>query len=366
MPNYQHWYGLDDPNYGYGRHLKGYLSGVPKTVVFDPKASVAVNMNVPSWSKGWWRGQYRACFTMWETDTLPSWFLRYLPFYEQLIVPCDHNVELFSRHHPNVSKAQEGVDAKLFAPRDVPRLDRFQFRAGGSLWLRKGLDVVVDVFNKLNLPDADLRLKVAPHAHDVPKQNFGPNIYLDRHWMTEEEQVEWFAQADCMIAPSRGEGWGLIPMQTIAMGIPTIMSLTTGHLEFAHLATGQIPCGKSPAVSLGGQWSEPDKDALADLMLDHYRKWSHYKQQATANVAEIRKYTWKEASRQLLSVLPTGELLDTDVWDDRIIIFKVRAKRTIRADIHNNHIDRKAGEVFSVTDGEYQVLYDSGAVEPYE
>lgn len=361
--NYQHWHGYPDKRYGYGRHLEGYLSGVPKNVVFDPKASVSVNMNVPNAAEGWWEGQYKACFTMWETDTIPSWFLRYLPLYDHIIVPCDHNVELFSRHHPRVSKAQEGIDTKLFRPTDVPRLDKFQFRAAGSLWYRKGFDVLVDVFNKLKLPDAELHIKAAPHARDTPTTNLGPNIYLHRQWMTEQEQVEWFAQADCMVAPSRGEGWGLIPMQTIAMGIPTIMTLTTGHLEFAHLATGTVSCGFSQSPTLGGWWSEPNREELAAQMLAHYNNRDTFKQQAMTNVSSIAKYTWKEASRQLLACLPVGELLDTDQWEESFVTIEVRALRKVTADIHKRSIRQNAGDVFSVTDGEYQVLFDAGMVE---
>lgn len=339
------------------------MSGVPKGVVFDPKASVSVNMNVPNANKGWWKGQHRAVFTMWETDTLPSWFLRYVPLYDQIIVPCEHNLELFSQHHKNVSKVQEGIDTKIFYPRNTPRLDRFQFRAAGSLWYRKGLDVVVDVFNKLNLPDADLHIKAAPQAKDTPTEHIGQNVYLHRGWMTEEEQCEWFAQADCFVAPSRGEGWGLIPMQTIAMGIPTIMSLSTGHLEFAHLATGTVSCGTSPSPSLGGRWSEPNRDELADQMLAHYKHWESKKAEAMANVPAIAKYTWKEASRQLLACLPTGELLSTDDWEPSFVAIQVKAIKKVEADIGPNRIRHKQGDVFSVTEGEYQVLFDARMIE---
>jgi len=360
--NYQNWYGLMDTRYGYGRHASGFISNAPKTVRFDPKASVSVYFGLPRDNKGWWEGAWKSVFTMWETDELPSWFVRYLPLYDQIVVPCKHNLELFSRYHNNVSQVHEGVDRKIFYPRDVPRLDRFQFRAAGSLWRRKGLDILVEVFNKLGLPDADLTIKAAPHAHDVPTGKLGDNIYLERRWMSEEEQCQWFAEADCFVAPARGEGWGLIPTQTISMGIPTIVSLSSGQLEFAHMATGTVSCRKTLADTIG-RWDEPDRDELADQMLAHYNNYSAMKELALQNAPLTKEFSWQKAVKQLLSVLPEGELLDTDKWTPSFAYVTVRALKPIKADIANAHIRQPKDAIFEVTDGQYQVLYDSGSVE---
>jgi glycosyltransferase involved in cell wall biosynthesis len=360
--NYQNWYGLQDVRYGYGRHASGFIDHAPKTVRFDSKASVAVYFGLPRDNKGWWDGAWKSVFTMWETDELPSWFVRYLPLYDQIIVPCQHNLELFSKYHDNVSQVPEGVDRKIFYPRDTPRMDRFQFRAAGSLWKRKGLDVLVEVFNSLKLSDADLTIKAAPHAHDVPTQNLGDNIYLERRWMTEEEQCVWFSEADCFVAPARGEGWGLIPTQTISMGIPTIVSLSSGQLEFSHLATGVVSCRKSAAESIG-RWDEPDRDELADQMLDHYNNWAAKKEQAMVNAEKMKEFSWPKAVKKLVSVLPQGELLDTDRWQPSFAYVTVKALKPVKADIGKAEIRQPKDAIFEVTDGQYQVLYDSGSVE---
>lgn len=360
--NYQHWHGFNDIRFGYGRHVMGYVQHVPAGVTLDPKASVSVYMGVPMGVKGFYKGQWKVNFTMWESDVLSDRFALYVPLYDQIIVPCDHNVELFSRYHPNVHKVQEGVDRTIFYPREVPRKDRFQFRAGGSLWRRKGLDVLVEVFNRLALPDADLRIKAAPHALDVPKHDLGPNIYLDRNWMTEEEQCQWFAEADCFVAPSRGEGWGLIPLQTISMGIPTIVSNTSGQLEFAHLATGRVNCSKQYG-DMPGRWDEPDRDQLAEQMLDHYRNYEAKKKQAMVNAELSSVFSWEAAAQQLVDALPVGELLDTDEFEELAAVVTVRALKPVDAQIGRHRIQQPKGAVFEVNEGPYQVLFDNGAVE---
>ena len=359
--NFQHWHGTDDPRYGYGRQLKGFVDHIPQGVVLDKDASVDVYMGQPQFNKGWNKQAYRVCFTMYETDKIPETMAMYLGLYDKIIVPCDHNVELFSKYHRNVAKVQEGVDFSLFRPTVVPRLDRFQFRCGGSLWLRKGIDIVIEAFRKLNLPDADLRIKVTPKAGGVPDHVDGDNIYVDREWMTDEEQVRWFAEADCFVAPARGEGWGLIPMQTIAMGIPTIMSLTSGHLEFADFATGTVPCGKSKS-HLGGWWDEPDVDALVEQMRDHYENHSQKKKQAAKNARSIKRFTWDAAVAQLLEAVPEGTQLKNPVWQPTGVGIRVQAVRNVTADIGRHSYRQKKGDIFEVTDGAYEVLYTNGYV----
>ncbi len=61
-----------DTRYGYGRHASGFISNAPKTVRFDPKASVSVYFGLPRDNKGWWDGAWKSVFTMWETDELPG------------------------------------------------------------------------------------------------------------------------------------------------------------------------------------------------------------------------------------------------------------------------------------------------------
>lgn len=357
--NYQSWRGFDDPRYGYGRHTCGYTQNIPANVRLNPKASVDVFMGVPDVNLGWWEGQYRVLHTMWETDELPAEFSRYLVSYDQIVVPCQHNVTLFSRYHPNVVAVPEGVDRSIFCPQQTQPNKVFQFRAGGSLWARKGLDLVVEAFNRLNLPDSELRLKVAPHCRDAPSTPLGDRIFMDREWMTEEEQVAWLAQADCFIAASRGEGWGLMPTQTISMAVPTILSLTSGHLEFADLATATVPCTPVKGYPVGN-WDEPDLDTLCEKMLWAYENRTEARRIARDKAEGMDRFSWEAASQALVDCLPVGKLLKTSTWVEPT--FRVVALRNITADIGETHVRQSRGDEFTATNCQYQVLHASGAV----
>lgn len=360
--NYQSWVGFIDGRFGYGAMLLGFLDHAPETVTFNEKASTQVYMGVPVAHKGWWKGQHRVLFTMWETDVLPHSFIRYLPKYDQILVPCKHNVELFSQHHPHVSAVPLGVDTTFWTPQPKKQNTKFQFRAGGSLWKRKGLDIVVKAFNELALPDAELRIKAAPHARDVPDNIESDTVFLDRQWMSLEDQREWFNQADCFIAASRGEGFGLMPLQAIALGVPTIVSLSSGQQEFAHLATSTIRCGKSQSETIG-KWDEPNISELKEAMLWHYNNRDESHKKAIALAPQSDEFTWQKASQKLVDAVPAGTLLKTKTFEESFTDAKVVALKDFKADIGRRTIKARKGDVLVVTDGEYQVLHDSGHVQ---
>lgn len=356
--NYQSWTGCLDPKFGYGSMLDGFVSNAPKTVTFDPKASVNVYMSVPHTAGGWWDGQHRVLFTMWETDQLPKTFTRWLSQYDQVLVPCNHNVELFSQHHNNVSYVPLGVDRTFWKPHPQTRTGPFRFHAGGSLWMRKGLDIVVRAFNNLRLPDAELHIKAAPHAKDTPTRNLGANIVMHRNWMSLDMQRTWFLEGDVFIAASRGEGFGLMPLQAISLGIPTIVSTTTGQEQFAHLATGVVSCRKSAAETVG-QWDEPNQDELEQLMMDHYRNWADRKEQAVVNAKLADQFSWKKAVNKLVAAIPTGTALSTDTWVKPNVVVPVTLHRNLNCDIGKNSYTFRKGVTYEVPENVYLVLKDA-------
>lgn len=347
---------MGDMKVGYGSMLNGFVANAPKGVVFDKHASVNVHMQIPTTVKGWFKGQYRVLFTMWETDTVPHFMHPWFEQFDQLLVPCEHNLELFSSWHHNIKVVPLGVDLGVWRKSPERVDEKFRFHCGGSLWFRKGLDVAVRAFKELNLPDAELHIKAAPHAFDVEEVKH-PNIVFHREWMGLDTQVKWFDKADCFIAPARGEGFGLMPLQAVAMGIPTIVSETTGQRDFMHLATWTVPCRKSKAQTVG-LWDEPDIRVLKEAMLDAYRR-----RPARKRPAGVSKFSWVEASRKLVAALPAGDLLDKPDWQVPTVTVRVRALRPVNAEIARNKYVIAAGETAFITPGAYQVLSDSGAVE---
>ena len=333
---------------------------VPDDITLHEHADVMVNMLQPYQIKGFYKGQHRTCFTMWESTELHPRGALWIRFYDQILVPCDHNVELFLRYHKNVKKVPLGVDHKVWKATPRPENKRFRFHAGGSQWLRKGLDIVLEAFKRADL-DAELHLKPNPEAHGVPPLILPDNVFMHRHWFTQDETVKFFNDADCYIAATRGEGFGLMPLQAMAMGIPTIINASSGQAEFADLASIVVPHGQSKSL-YGGLWDETDPDDLAEAMRHMYANHSTYKLEAVTRVPKTRPWSWKNAARKLADSLPIGSLLPNLEWEDAILIMPLRVKRKVSGSINGREFTYLPDRDYQVPENIYQVLLDGGYV----
>ena len=308
--NFQDWSGMSDEKYGYGALRAGFRNHVPSHVRFDGRASSTVWMGLPDHFPGALEGSYKSLFTMVETDRVPDGWLPFLGEFDQVIVPCEANVRVFKKLHPNVKKVPLGVDRDVYFPASFVPNTRFRFHCGGSLWKRKGLDLVLEAFLRLGV-DAELHIKCAPHMMDMPKVSAREDIIVHREWMPEWELANWFRKADCFVAPSRGEGWGLFGLQSIACGTPTILSDTSGHREYHHLATVVVPTYPVDAPD-GGVWDETSPDVLADVMLNVYENALKARSDAMRQVPGTYAFSWENASQRLLEAIPEGTLLDNE------------------------------------------------------
>ena len=358
--NYQNWRGTEDPRFGYGAMLDNFRSAVPAGVTLDSRASVEIYMGVPRYIGRWTKGSYKVLYTMWETDELREDFVRWLPKFEQILVPCQENVDLFSQHHSSVTHVPIGIDTKFWKPVHKERDGKFRFHAGGSLWRRKGLDLLVEAFRLAKIPDAELHIKVAPHAHDVPSRIGVENVFLHRNWMSREQQRDWYSLADCFVAPARGEGFGLMPLQAIAMGIPTIITATSGQSQYKDLATGVVGHTKVKADSVGF-WDEAIMDELVHEMIFHYQ--TDQRAMATANAKEVKRFSTQSAAKKLVASVPEGTLLENPTIEEAYVLVDMEVTKKCACETNGRMQQFVPGVTYQVTEDTYEVMYPSGYIK---
>jgi glycosyltransferase involved in cell wall biosynthesis len=173
-----------------------------------------------------------------------------------------------------------GVDTDVFYHKDRFKSTPFTFVHVGSPSTRKNTQLVVDAFIKLFGKSEDYRLILKsngpPDARNkVNGVNLGSlynvnNIDIIDYYLTDHELASLFWKSNCMVYPTRGEGWGMAPFQSIATGLPTICTNRTACVEFAHLSVA-LEADMSRANQFGiyevGEWADPKLDDVCDKML---------------------------------------------------------------------------------------------------
>lgn len=272
-------------------------------------AGVACWLSYPSHARGWYEGQHAAIFTMWEATELPEAFRETLHAFDTCLVPSEQNRELFSNFHPNVKVVHLGIDpdAWHYTSRRPPG-QFFDILVAGS-GARKGTDIAYEAFLAAfpdgswgDGPEPRLIMK-APKIQDF----LHDRLVQFNGYLSAEDEIELYSSVHAMIAPSRGEGFGLQPLQGLAQGIPTILTDAHGHGSFAKLGFA-VPAelAKAKYFMLGeaGEWWEPDFDACVDHLRYVYDHWdSACEDMVTSAQLVARDFTWERSAKAFVDAI---------------------------------------------------------------
>jgi len=225
---------------------------------------------------------------------------------------------------------------------------------------------VLEVFLKMGLPDAELHIKIVPPYLAAPKNLDYPNVVVHDQWMTVEDEADLVRSVDGFISVSRGEGFGLMPLQAISAGVPTIVSDAHGHREFSDLATHRIPTRLVP-TNKGqwqnvGDWDEPDHEAVAEAIKDLYNNRDRYRQQAETHAGETAAFNWGASADQLLHAAKPTERRVSGGWEPLEPTCEIEVRRRVKADIGKHHVDLHPGVKYRVFLNIRNVLKESGAL----
>lgn len=338
------------------------------------QTNVVTWVSTPGHARGWHKGQYAVLFSMWEAMRLPESYREYLHNFDQIIVPSDHNLELFGKYHPNVSVAYLGVDPSewFYVPRRPPA-DEFRFMVGGS-GQRKGVDLVVKAFRKVfktwpaDMPVPKLILK-NPKGEDY----FGDRIEVIAGHLSDADEQSLYESVHCYVQPSRGEGFGLQPLQAMAQGIPTILTAAHGHASFAHLGYGLSSKPSTSAYFIygdAGDWWEPDFAELCDHMLDVYTNYASAVE-VGKHAAEVvaKEFTWERTAQRYIDVIGMDRLTtpytgDGSWFTPEAKLYPIVVRREWRADIAGQMFLFKPGVTYYEVADIKRILFEGDVLDP--
>jgi len=253
-------------------------------------------------------------YTMYEGTGLPDEWARHInEKAERLLVPSEWLVDVFREHGVKpqipIHVVPGGVDVDEFPIIDTPPPEHqpYTFLAFGDRGSRKGLDTAWRAFYHAFRDSRDVRLVVKSRPTNLvflSTARGDPRVSVWREDVRSLADV--FAQVDCFVFPTKGEGWGMPPREAAAMGLPVICTRFGGCESGIDQWALPINNYKMTAATLrgGGQWAMPDVDETADLMRWCYENRLEAKQRGVQSAHWLRdNQTWDHSAQKLIELL---------------------------------------------------------------
>jgi glycosyltransferase involved in cell wall biosynthesis len=236
------------------------------------------------------KGNYKLALAMffWEESHVPVDTIKLLAdSFDAIISPARSvtSALINSGLHIPVATIGQPVDIDRYAALAASRRPRQQvttFLHVSSCFKRKGIDVLLTAWAEAFTSADNVRLviKTFPNPHNDAGQQvaalrelhpqLAPIEIISRD-VEIEEMPQFYADADVMVLPTRGEGYNLPALEAMAAGLPLIVTGYGGHRDFcgedqARLIAYRFAPSESHVSDHHSMWLEPDVNDLVDAL----------------------------------------------------------------------------------------------------
>lgn len=192
-----------------------------------------------------------------------------------------------------------GVDQSIFngdKPSDKLE-DKYIFINVGKWEIRKGHDILVDIFNKAFTKEDNVELWmvnynsfIGPEGNDQWMQLYknsplGDKIKTYPRLPSQNILARVMSYADCGIFPSRGEGWNNEAIEIMAMNKPLIITNYSAHTEYCNEKNSYLIDIDNTTEAIDGIW------------FNGYGSWASIEQRQIDQIIEHMRYVYKNNIR---------------------------------------------------------------------
>lgn len=202
----------------------------------SPKSKVQLYFGSPPGF--FYKHQYKIQMTQWESTRIQQHWVDHATEYNEWWTANQFGANAFIEAGVPQEKMfiyEHGIDSLTWTPKKRGLNNKIRFLHIDSGSPRKRSDLAIEAFKIAfgNNPNYELTLKYshekqtkADWSNERVLKNFGEwesiNIRHIRNNLSLEDMVNLFHYHDVLIYPSEGEGFGLIPLQALATGMPVI------------------------------------------------------------------------------------------------------------------------------------------------
>jgi len=297
-----------------------------------------------------------------ETDAIPTRWVGICNRYDLLVVPSHFCRDVYRAHGVTVPMmvVHHGLESEYRPYKIKQRSQPFVFYQPASphFGRRKGIPELVRCYKRAFPDRSDVLLRIRtsqPELAIEAAQPFNgldalpPIELLDAHTDSTAEFAAAYGDAHCTVHPTRGEGFGLIPFQSIACETPVIAPKHTGLSEYlnndnAWLLKSQIPMIRDPGAA-DRFLRLIDEDHLIQLLQQAESQWeAKYESLRLLSKSFRKQYSWTQVLGQFCQVI--NQLVDShDPVERKAIaqqadtpVQKKRALLVLAPESHGGHL----------------------------
>ena len=260
---------------------------------------------------------YKIGYTPWESTKIPPGWLHNMQQCDEIWATSSFVKEVYVQNnvHHNIHVIPHGIsdDFKII---DREITDTFNFLHVGGDSKRKNAQMAVDAFLELYEDDLNFKLVLKYNKYCyaevyidgslVPATQHSQIIGIPENLST-EDLVRLYHKCHCLVYPTSGEGFGMIPFEAICTGMPTIVSNATGCRDFAKYSI-PLNCTMASADWNNhhynedtGLWAYPDLNDLMDLMTHVVSEYDEFKKYTIQSAKILHaEHSWSNVADKIL------------------------------------------------------------------
>ncbi|WP_287524171.1 tetratricopeptide repeat protein [Okeania sp. SIO2C2] len=262
--------------------------------------------------------------------------------YDLIITGSTWNTKILENNSIKpIQKVLQGIDQTIFHPAPKSNIfgDRFVVFSGGKLEYRKGQDIVIAAFKifQKRYPEALLitawhnfwpqfmvGIEQTGNVVGLPKISQNKRLQITE-WLLENDIPsnavidvglipnymvgQILREADVAVFTNRCEGGtNLVAMESLACGIPTIISANTGHLDIINNSHcyplyNQKSVKPTPQFPGVDGWGESDVEEVVEMLEKVYFDREDAQLRSKTAVSFMQDLTWEKQIQRLLIIL---------------------------------------------------------------
>lgn len=287
-----------------------------------------------------WAGRYRIGYWAWETTQAPKEWARVAPWFDEIWVPSQFTAQAVSTTLAEAGQSELASRLRVMPHPVTPPPDpslgpsplplkpgvthALVMFDGRSAFARKNPWAAIEAWVRafpqprteacLIVKGSNLQTDPASQTRLEALADTRSDIRLLQADLSDAELWGLLAHVDLVISLHRGEGFGLVAAEAMALGKPVLMTGWSGVMDFADADSAAlvpyrlIPARDPSGAYRQGQWADPDIDAAALALRDLIEHPDRARSVGAHGPARIAALSAAWAS-QTLSSLPFASLI---------------------------------------------------------